>query len=91
MYSSVSPKDESWFLRVCQHISKAVYQFPGPGSAAQTELLIVSVGYVFGFSTKRTPREIASSVSYRTSKATDEKGKGERELAGGEGEVTFHL
>jgi len=25
MHSSVSPKDEIWFLRVCHHISKAVY------------------------------------------------------------------
>jgi hypothetical protein len=25
MDSSVSPKDETWFLRVCHHISKAVY------------------------------------------------------------------
>jgi hypothetical protein len=25
MDSSVSPKDEIWFLRVCHHISKAVY------------------------------------------------------------------
>jgi len=28
MDSSVSPKDEIWFLRVCHHISKAV-NFPG--------------------------------------------------------------
>ena len=26
MDSSVSPKDEIWFLRVCHHISNAVYQ-----------------------------------------------------------------
>jgi hypothetical protein len=26
MDSSISPKDEIWFLRVCHHISKAVYQ-----------------------------------------------------------------
>jgi len=37
MDSSVSPKDEIWFLRVCHHISNAVYNagwpFPGePGS-----------------------------------------------------------
>jgi len=25
MDSSVSPKDEIWFLRVCHHISNAVY------------------------------------------------------------------
>jgi hypothetical protein len=25
MDSSVSPKDETWFLRVCHHISNAVY------------------------------------------------------------------
>jgi hypothetical protein len=25
MDTSVSPKDEIWFLRVCHHISKAVY------------------------------------------------------------------
>jgi len=25
MDSSVSPKDEMWFLRVCHHISNAVY------------------------------------------------------------------
>jgi hypothetical protein len=27
MDSSVSPKDEIWFLRVCHHVSNAVYQF----------------------------------------------------------------
>jgi len=26
MDSSVSPKDEIWFLRVCQHISTGLYQ-----------------------------------------------------------------
>ena len=26
MDSSVSPKDEIWFLRVCHHISNAVYR-----------------------------------------------------------------
>jgi hypothetical protein len=26
MDSSVSPKEEIWFLRVCHHISKAVYR-----------------------------------------------------------------
>jgi len=26
MESSVSPKDETWFLRVCHHISNAVYR-----------------------------------------------------------------
>jgi len=26
MYSSVSPKDGIWFLRVCHHISNAVYE-----------------------------------------------------------------
>jgi len=25
MYSSVSPKDEIWFLRVCHHISIGLY------------------------------------------------------------------
>ena len=37
MDSSVSPKDEIWFLRVCHHISNAVYslyrrqgELPGP-------------------------------------------------------------
>jgi len=25
MDSSVAPKDEIWFLRVCHHISKAIY------------------------------------------------------------------
>jgi hypothetical protein len=25
MYSSVSPKDEIWFLRVCHHISTGLY------------------------------------------------------------------
>jgi hypothetical protein len=25
---SVSPKDEIWFLRVCHHISNAVYHVP---------------------------------------------------------------
>jgi len=27
MYSSVSPKDDTWFLRVCHHISNAVHSF----------------------------------------------------------------
>jgi len=27
MDSSVSPKDEIWFLPVCHHVSKAVYLF----------------------------------------------------------------
>ena len=27
MDSSVSPKDEIWFLRVCHHIANAVYLF----------------------------------------------------------------
>jgi hypothetical protein len=27
MGSSVSPKDEIWFLRLCHHISNAVYQW----------------------------------------------------------------
>jgi len=29
MDSSVSPKDEIWFLRVCHHISNAVYPIAG--------------------------------------------------------------
>jgi hypothetical protein len=29
MDSSVSPKDETWFLRVCHHISNAVYPLRG--------------------------------------------------------------
>ena len=28
MDSSVSPKDENWFLRLCHHISNAVYNTP---------------------------------------------------------------
>jgi len=31
MDSSVSPKDEIWFLRVCHHISNAVYELLGQG------------------------------------------------------------
>jgi len=31
MDSSFSPKDEIWFLRVCHHISNAVYQISFPG------------------------------------------------------------
>ena len=33
MYSSVSPKDEIWFLRVCHHVSNAVYWLPTPFSS----------------------------------------------------------
>jgi hypothetical protein len=29
MDSSVSPKDEIWFIRVCHHISNAVYKLGG--------------------------------------------------------------
>jgi hypothetical protein len=34
MDSSVLPKDEIWFLRVCHHISNAVY-LPGVGGGEQ--------------------------------------------------------
>jgi hypothetical protein len=42
MDSSVSPKDEIWFLRVCHHISKAVYQRPEP-DANRSPLLVAEV------------------------------------------------
>jgi hypothetical protein len=46
MDSSVSPKDETWFLRVCHHISNVVYHIhhlPPP-----TLLLFISGNYRLG-------------------------------------------
>jgi len=44
---SVSPKDENWFLRVCHHISNAVYHINLQVNKTYTELeadaLIVSI------------------------------------------------
>jgi len=36
MDSSVSPKDEIWFLRVCHHISNAVYKLLGISPVARS-------------------------------------------------------
>jgi hypothetical protein len=36
MESSVLPKDEIWFLRLCHHISNAVY-LPGVGGGNKKE------------------------------------------------------
>ena len=51
MDSSVSPKDEIWFLRVCHHVSTGLYLFG--------RLLIV------GCSSKQTPKHlIPSEIGY---------------------------
>jgi hypothetical protein len=39
MDSSVSPKDEIWFLRVCHHVSNAVYIRIAPAGVAVRQLL----------------------------------------------------
>ena len=53
MDSSVSPKDKIWFLRVCHHLSKAVYQnnaFPyGNNKApAQVKYITCLIGWRVG-------------------------------------------
>jgi len=37
MDSSVSPKDETWFLRVCHHISTGIYQIRSKRSGGKKE------------------------------------------------------
>jgi len=40
MDSSVLPKDEIWFLRVCHHISNAVYEVPSSHSLSLSAILL---------------------------------------------------
>ena len=43
MDSSVSPKDENWFLRVCHHISNAVYQIHPLETRTWLEIIIIII------------------------------------------------
>jgi hypothetical protein len=48
MESSVSAKDEIWFLRVCHHISNAVYQLQHKrGHVVSTQVLEEGEKYYF--------------------------------------------
>jgi hypothetical protein len=47
MDSSVSPKDESWFMRVCHHISNAVYKKrPVTREEDDDDNIIITIGRV---------------------------------------------